>query len=266
MLQNKHISSDDSNPSSPMYNPTYDSGKDSNTGSDFSNLSVTSDLQQQHGHQLITFDSPTDSRATFNIGLAHFDPLLQISTNETLRQAPFRESLRQTPSFDSLLMDPRGGTTSGNVSPNIFSTSPNLRRQTSPKSSLGIEQQQQLHMARNSPIARPRPRPAKLPSYTSDTSFTGSGHRPFSPPRHHRRSDISPSGSVRSLIIPSGTGYDSDYGMSGFQSDSDATSTHSSLLDLPRYAEAEEDLQPPLMPTPASLDTVHFDFDIPRFL
>lgn len=250
MLQNKHASSDDSNPNSPMNNPIYDSGKDSNTGSDFSNHSVTSD-QQQQSHRLITFDSPNGSKAGFHIGLVPFDPLYQMPTSETIQPIP----LRQTPSFDSLLMDPRGGTTSGNVSPNLYSTSPNMRRQTSPRSSLTREQQQQL--VKNSPIARPRPRP-KLQSYTSETGPLAH-HRPLSPTRPHHKGNISPSGSVQSLII---TGYDSDYCIGGFQSDSDATSTHSSLLDL---RHEDDDLQPPLMPTPASLDTVRFDFDLPKF-
>lgn len=251
MLQNKHASSDDSNPNSPM-NP-YDSGN--TTGSDFSTFSVTSDPQQQ-SHQLINLDSSNGSKAAFNIGLAPFDPLYQMPADETVQQI----SLRQTPSFDSLLMDPRGGTTSGNVSPNLFSTSPNMRRQISPKSSLLREQQ----LVKNSPFARPRPRPGKLPSNTSDTGSTS--NRPFSPMRSNRKSDISPSGSVQSLIV-GGTigGYDSDYGMGGFQSDSDATSTHSSLLDLRHEDEETDELQPPLMPTPASLDTLHFEFDLRKF-
>lgn len=249
MLNNKHVCSDDSNPNSPM-NTVYDSGKDSNTGSDFSSHSVTSDPQRQM-HHLMSFDSPTSPKA---FDLSYFDPLHQGPARGAVRQTP---TLRQTPSFDSLLMDPKGGTTSGNVSPNLFSTSPNLRRQTSPKTSLTVEQQQ--HIARQSPIARPRPRPGKLPSYTSDVSIS----RPFSPKRdHRRRSDVSPSGSVQSLTIPSVAGYESDYGcgLSGFQSDSDATSTHSSLLDVSR--EECDDPHPTLMPTPASLETIHFNFDI----
>lgn len=251
MLQNKHVSSDDSNPNSPM-NPC-DSGN--TTGSDFSNYSVTSDPQQQ-SHQLINLDPSNESKATFNIGLTSFDPLYQMSTDETVQQI----SLRQTPSFDSLLMDPRGGTTSGNVSPNVYSTSPNLRRQTSPRSA-AIKDPQPV---KSSPIARPRPRPGKLPSYAGDTGPTT--HRAFSPSRPHRKSDVSPSGSVQSLIV-GGTmgGYDSDYSMSGFQSDSDATSTHSSLLDLRHDDEETDDLPPPLMPTPASLDTLHFEFDLRKF-
>lgn len=243
MLNNKHVCSDESNPNSPM-NTIYDSGKDSNTGSDFSSHSVASDPQRQMQH-LMSFDSPTSPN---NFDLAYFDPLHQGSTTVAVVGQP--PALRQTPSFDSLLMDPKGGTTSGNVSPNIFSTSPNLRRQTSPKSSLTVEQQQ--HIARQSPIARPRPRPGKLPSYTSDVSIS----------RPNRRSDVSPSGSVQSLTIPSVAGYESDYGcgLSGFQSDSDATSTHSSLLDVSR--EECDDPHPTLMPTPASLETIHFNFDL----
>ena len=52
--------------------------------------------------------------------------------------------------------------------------------------------------------------------------------------------------------------------MGGFQSDSDATSTHSSLLDIPHGDDFNDDLQPPLVPTPAGLDSIHFDFDLPR--
>ena len=264
-LQNKHISSDDSDPNSPLNNPTFDSGKDSIAGSDFSGLSAASSDQQQP-NKLISFNSPTESRAAFQAALAHFDPLYPVATDETVQPIP----LRQTPSYDSLLMDQRGGTTSGNVSPNVYSTSPNMRRQTSPRSSLIRDQTSPRSLfvkesqppARNSPIARPRPRPGKLNSYTSETGPT-THHRPLSPShQQQRKSDISPSGSVRSLIVGYGYGYDSDYGAGGFQSDSDTTSAHSSLLDL--HLE-DEDLQPPLMPTPASLDTISFDFDLRNF-
>lgn len=270
-LQNKHVSSDDSNPSSPMNNPCiYDSGKDS---SDFSNHSIMSADQQ--AHQLISFDSPGRSKAAMHMAALAFDPLLQVSTDETVQHLP----LRQTPSYDSLLMEQGGGTTSGNVSPCMYATSPNLRRHTSPRSSTNertsprssLTTDLQQMQARNSPIARPRPRPGKLNSYTSETGPIVHPHRPLSPSQHHRshhhsRSDVSPSGSVQSLIVGSSmTGYDSDYGFGGFQSDSDVTSTHSSLMDLPNFDDGVYDLQPPLMPTPASLDTVHFEFDVQKF-
>ena len=272
-LQNKHVSSDDSNPNSPMNNPcVYDSGKDSATGSDFSNLSVLS--AEQQSHHLISFESPGRSKAAMQMAALAFDPLLQVSADETVQQLP----LRQTPSYDSLLMEQGGGTTSGNVSPCVYATYPNLRRQTSPRSStnertsprssLTTEQQQLL--VRNSPIARPRPRPGRLNAYCSDTGPIVHPHRPLSPQQHHHthrysRSDVSPSGSVQSLFVGSSmTGYDSDYGI---QSDSDVTSTHSSLMDLPNFDECAYDLQlqPPLMPTPASLDTIHFEFDVQKF-
>ena len=268
-LQNKHVSSDDSDPNSPMNNPTFDSGKDSIAGSDFSSLSAASSDQQQPD-KLISFDSSTESRAAFQVALEHFDPLYPVATDETVQPIP----LRQTPSYDSLLMDPRGGTTSGNVSPSVCSTSPNLRRQTSPRSSLIRDQTSSRSLfvkepqpaARNSPIARPRPRPGKLNSYTSETG-PATHHRPLSPSyKHHRKSDVSPSGSVQSLFV--GFGYDSDYGAGGFQSDSDATSitsTHSSLLDLRHEDEEMNELQSPLMPTPASLGTISFDFDLRNF-
>lgn len=248
MLQNKHVSSDDSNPNSPI-NP-YDSGN--TTGSDFSNYSVTNDPQQQ-SQQLINFDSSSEGKAPFNTGLTNLDPFYQMSADETVLQI----SLRHTPSSDSLLMEPWGGTTSGNVSPNMYSTSPNLRRQTSPRSA-SIKDQ---HPVKSSPIARPRPRPAKLPSCDTGPII----HRAFSPSRPHRKSDVSPSGSVQSLIV-GGTmgGYDSDYSMGGFQSDSDATSTHSSLLDLPHDDKEGEELPSPIMPTPASLHAFHFEFDLSR--
>lgn len=287
-LQNKHASSDESNPNSPS------TGIDSGKESDFSNQSVMSSggpsdtlLHPHQHHHLMSFESPSRAKAEFQIAMA-FDPLYQIRGDETL------QPLRQAPSYDSLLTDNFGGTTSGNVSPCIYSTSPNLKRQTSPRgctneqtsprSSLSITAKdapplltQQLAAGalgavRNSPIARPRPRPGQLNSYTSDTGpiiYHPHQPRPFSPAQHpashyrsstHRKSDISPSGSVQSLII---AGYDSDYGLSGFQSDSDATSTHSSLLDLGPGEENIDDLQPPLVPTP--FESIHFEFDLRRF-
>jgi hypothetical protein len=251
-LQNRHISSDDSDQNSPMSYPcVYDSGKES---SDMSNQSAAS--------HLISFDSPGHSKT--ELPMAMFDPLYQSLTDETLQQ------MKQTTSYDSLLQDPNGGTTSGNVSPCIFSTSPNLKRHpsprgrhTSPRSSLVAQEPLTAASAasavaaeiKNSPIARPRPRPGQLNSYTSDT-------RPYSPSnytRPHRRSNVSPSGSVQSLYAAM---TDFDYGAGGgFQSDSDATSTHSSLLDLPH---GDDITDPPLVPTPADLG-LYFEFDPSKF-
>ena len=258
-LQNRHIvSSDDSDQNSPMSYPyVYDSGKESTTGSFLSNQSAAS--------HLISFDSPGHSKT--ELPMAMFDPLYQSLADEALKQ------LKQTTSYDSLLQDPNGGTTSGNVSPCIFSTSPNLKRHssprgkhTSPRSSLVAQDPLTAASAasavaaeiKNSPIARPRPRPGQLNSYTSDTGPL----RPFSPAnytRPHRRSDVSPSGSVQSLYAAM---TDFDYGVGGgFQSDSDATSTHSSLLDLPH---GDDITDPPLVPTPAELG-LYFEFDPSKF-
>ena len=221
----------------------YDSGKES----DLSNQSAMS--------HLISFDSPGHSKTA--LPMAMFDPLYQ-TADKALRE------LKQTTSYDSLLQYPNGGTTSGNVSPCVFSTSPNLKRHTSPRSSRGEHTSPRSSLVardlqtaatgvKNSPIARPRPRPGQLNSYTSDM---GPQPRPFSPSttRSHRRSDISPSGSVQSLNFDYGAG-------GGFQSDSDATSTHSSLLDLPHDGDIP-DL--PLVPTPAEFG-LYFEFDPSKF-
>ena len=253
-LQGKYVfSSDDSNPNSPV----NDSGKDSNTGSDHSNQSVTSDQRQMH---LMSFDSPTSSKAPFDMTLAPFDPLFKAGADKSAaHQMAFRPTLRQTPSFDSLLMDTKGGTTSGNVSPNFFSTSPNSHRQTSPRSSFGTEHLQQTPKYGSS-VRPTSAHPGKMTSYTSDGVLPSHYRHPHSPSQPRHRGNVSPSGSVRSLILTTG-GYDSDsLSMCGFQSDSDATSTHSSLLDV---REDREDPNPLLVPTPASLtslDSVHFDF------
>ena len=252
-----------------MNNPYIDdSGKESTTGSDFSNQSaISNEVQPPLTRSLMSFESPGRSKAALQIAM-QFDPLSQVMAgDEALQQ------LRQTPSYDSLLQDPNGGTTSGNVSPCVYSTSPKIRRQpspremsrerTSPRSSLSREQA--LAAARNSPSSARSRRPSKLHSYGSDTGpISAQLHpqpRPFSPSQHH--SKVSPSGSVQSLFAT--IGYESDYGMGGFQSDSDATSTHSSLLDLPHGEDFNDDLQPPLVPTPADLDNMHFDFDLRNF-
>ena len=251
----------DSSPSSPMMTVTsvdgcsmqYDSGKDSMTSdnSDHSNRS-------EHHQELIKLESPTSTTAPKSVfDLAEFDPLQG--------------------SHDSLLYDPYTGKTSGNSSPNAASGSPQTQLlacvpanaprhgqaspKLSPRQSITLETPPILGPSPN--IARPRPRPTGLPTQGDPSHpVSAPSSRPHSPrnlpPVCHQRS---PTGSVHSLVqFP--TQYDSDFpGSFWFQSDSETTSTTSSLLDL---TEIIDDPHPPLIPSLSEFDIRYATFNLPH--
>lgn len=255
MLQKKQSVSGDSKHNSPM--------PDNTTVREYS---MTNDLQQK-SDLLINFDSSNDSKATSNIDLTTFDPLL--------------------------LKDPQGGSI-GNVSPINYSTSSSMRRQTPPRSP-SIKDLQQV---KSSPIPPPQPRPQphhksdmspsdpvkslaeggttvdndlgdhdsgyakcdSLSAYSSSFEIKNSpilrpwtrcrwrrlygmscepvpiSYQPFSPLQPNHKSDKSPSVPLQSPIIGDTTG-DSDFG----DCDSDSSSTYDNLIDL-----RDDDLEDPL--------------------
>ena len=204
--------------------------------------------RSEHHQELIKLESPTSTTAPKSVfNLAEFDPLQG--------------------SHDSLLYDPYTGKTSGNSSPNALSGSPQNQLLTSiplntpkhgqaspklsPRQSLSLETHP---VSGPSPsIARPRPRPAGLPTQGDPSHpISAPSSRPHSPrnlPGVGRHRGASPTGSVRSLVqFPTD---DTDIiGSFWFQSDSEATSTTSSLLDLTDM----DDPNPPLIPAFSDLD------------
>lgn len=222
----------------------YDSGKDSISCSDTSNSS----------QQLIKLDSPPATDPNRTLDISEFDPL-------RLRQSlsyPMQQSL----SNDSLLCDINRSKMSGSCSPGMLSTSPqaSVTALANPCPRLPPASPRQS-VAPDDLIARPRPKGLSLQASDIPLPISAPSSRPHSPKTgslERNRLGNSPTGSIHSLVqYP--TNYDSDYGIGilGFQSDSDATSTTSSIMDLSDFP----DPTPPILPTtinPTDLD----NFDV----
>ncbi len=252
-----HSTVDSNSPGSPMMTITtaeghslqYDSGKDSISCSDASNSS----------QQLIKLDSPpaTEMNKTFEL-FSEFDPL-------RLRQS-ISDPLQQSLSNDSLLCDiTYRSKTSGSSSPGILSTSPQPSFQAPPHwSTRPHHTSPKQSLTSDGSIVRARPKGLSIQTPEVPHPISAPSSRPHSPkPSSASRHKLgnSPTGSVHSLVqYP--TNYDSDYavGILGFQSDSDATSTTSSIMDLTDFP----DPTPTIFPTTidhSDLDSIDVNLD-----
>ena len=267
MLHKKHLSGD-SNPNSST--SCYHSGN--TTGPD----------SEQQFPQLIMFDSPIDSKATTsNIDLTNFDPLLLMdpysgSTSGSVSTSPSmrRQTPPRSPSINDLqlvkcspICRPRprprphhksdmslsdsvkslivGGTTGDNDLGDYDSG-------YGKSDSNALSTYSSSFEIKSSPIIRARHRWRRLYGMSRESIPT------FSPLQPNQKSDVSPSGSVQSLIVGSTMG-DRDFG----DYDSDHTSTYDSLIDLSDVCELEDPLPLPV-PSKVNLDTLNFDFDLQK--
>ena len=215
----------------------YDSGKDSMTCSDHSNGSesqpdlIKLDPEQQQ-HRL---------KVASGYNLAEFDPLTQNGSNDSLCESqtkvvspsPIPSSSAQQQQWGSgcgtAVMQRQGSGSSAT------STSPKSFSQISPKQSLNAES----GIIPSPSIARPRPKAMNLPPVPAPPHpISAPSSRPHSPkPRRKSKRNTSPTPSVESMRTYR---YDSDPGWN-YWSDSDATSTSSSVLDV-RYEDGNPNL------------------------
>lgn len=220
----------------------YDSGKDSMTCSDHSNGSESQP-------DLIKLDSEQQQLLKVGSGyhLAEFDPLLTIKpsvSNDSLFESQTKMvSPTPTPSSSAhqqhqhqqlgsgipAMQRQGSGSSITLTSPKSFSSDSTL------KQSLGND----LGIIPSPSIARPRPKAMNLPPVPAPPlPISAPSSRPPSPkpPKSFKR-NISPTPSVESMRTYR---YDSDPGWN-YLSDSDATSTSSSILDV-RYEDRDPNL------------------------
>ena len=235
----------------------YDSGKESMPSSDHSNgsesqpdlIKLESEQQQQRQQQ------QQQLRVGSRYHYPEFDPLLSIPqsiSNDSLFDPPQSSNnklVSPTPiplptssqqqywgagQYSSCTAMQRQSSASS-----LTSTSPKSISQLSPKQSTV-----DASIVSSPSIVRPRPKAINIPPAPAPPMpISAPSSRPPSPrPRRGSKRNTSPTPSVESMRTYR---YDSDPGWN-YLSDSDATSTSSSLLDV-RYE--DDDPNPPLLPT-----------------
>ena len=237
----------------------YDSGKDSMPCSDHSNGSETQPdlikLDSEQQQQLLRVSSGYHPE---------FDPLLSITqstSNDSLfdpqpQSANYKVSPTPIP-LPTTQQQQQWGTAQYTGTPMQRQGSGSSATSTSPKSFSQLSPKQSSTDSGIVPspsIIRPRPKAMNLPPVPAPPMpISAPSSRPPSPrPRKSSRRNTSPTPSVESMRTYR---YDSDPGWN-YLSDSDATSTSSSLLDV-RYGD-DEDPNPTILPNMFTSDD--FDF------